>query len=232
MPPTTAHHDDRASARRPRGMLPLALTALVFLAFSLPPYLSLDPAASRVPAPAGAANYFPALVAHVLCGTVAMVTCCLQIWPWLRRRRPELHRIVGRVYVLAGVLPGGLVGFYVVWHTPFGPVARASGLVVATLWLGSTAIGVLRARQGRVADHRRWMIRSFALTMSIVINRIIGVPIFVVLYVLLLDTTFAGDEARLQQFGASIVTWSSWIMALVLAERHLRREAAARRRGG
>lgn len=228
MPPTTPSSADRAGARRSRGTLLLALTALVFLALSLPPYLSLDPARSRVPAPAGVAYYFPALVAHVTFGAVAMVTGCLQVWPWLRRRRPDLHRLVGRVYVLAGVLPGGLVGLYLIWHTPFGAVARASGLVMAPLWLGFTALAVLRVRQGRVAEHRRWMVRSFALTMSIVINRIVGVPIFLVLYLLLLDSVFAGDEQALQQVGAGIVTWLSWILALVLAERHLRGEQRAR----
>jgi uncharacterized membrane protein len=203
-------------------MLPLALTALAFLAFSLPPYLSLDPARSRVPPPPGVPLYFPALVVHVTCGAVAMVTCCLQIWPWLRRRRPDFHRLLGRVYVLAGVLPSALAGLHIAWNSPFGPVAGASSLVLAPLWLGVTAIGMLQIRQRRIAEHRRWMIRSFALTMSIVINRLIGVPIFVALYLLL----GADDEQALQRVGAGIVTWTSWILALVLVERHLRRESA------
>ncbi|WAS94780.1 DUF2306 domain-containing protein [Nannocystis punicea] len=216
-PPSSA-----VRARLPRGLVPLALTALAFLVFSLPPYLSLDPARSRVPPPADVPLYFPALVVHVLCGAVAMVTCCLQIWPWLRRRRPDVHRLAGRVYVLAGVLPSALAGLYVAWNSPFGPVAGASSLVLAPLWLGVTAIGMLQIRQRRVGEHRRWMLRSFALTMSIVINRLIGVPIIVALYLLL----GAGDEQALQRIGAAIITWTSWILALVLVERHLRRESA------
>ena len=31
---------------------------------------------------------------------------CLQVWPWLRTRYPDVHRRTGRVYVFAGVLPG------------------------------------------------------------------------------------------------------------------------------
>ncbi len=66
--------------------------------------------------------------------------------------------------------------------------------MLAPLWLTVTAIGVVQIRQRRVADHRRWMIRSFALTMSIVINRLVGVPIFVALY-LLLGTSDEQDAA-------------------------------------
>ncbi|PCC71784.1 Predicted membrane protein [Nannocystis exedens] len=215
-----AHAPRSRRCRRQRGMLPLALTALAFLAFSLPPYLSLDPARSRVPPPADVPAYFPALVVHVTCGAVAMVTWCLPIWPWLRRRRPRVHRIVGRVYVLAGVLPSALAGLFVAYHSPFGPVAGASSLVLAPLRLSVTAVGVVRLRQRRVAEHGRWMIRSFALTMPIVIHRLIGVPIFVALYLLL----GADDEQLLQRVGAAIVACSSWILALVLVERHLRRD--------
>jgi len=31
-------------------------------------------------------------VAHILFGSVALVTACLQIWPWLRRTHPTVHR--------------------------------------------------------------------------------------------------------------------------------------------
>ena len=68
------------------------------------------------------------------------------------------------------------------------------------------------------------MIRSFALTMSIVINRVIGVPIFIALY-LLLGTD---DEQLLQRSVAALVSWSSWILAVVLVERYLRRRPAGR----
>lgn len=48
------------------------------------------------------------LVAHILFGSVALVAACLQIWPWLRRTRPAVHRWSGRAYLFGGVFPGGL----------------------------------------------------------------------------------------------------------------------------
>jgi hypothetical protein len=69
-----------------------------FLAFSLPPYLAFDPARSRVPQPDGFPARYWFLVAHVIFGSVAMVGAVLQVWPWLRRTHPVLHRRIGRVY--------------------------------------------------------------------------------------------------------------------------------------
>lgn len=76
---------------------PLGLVVVAFLAYSLPPYLAFDPARSRVPSTFPAHYLF--LVGHVVFGSVAMVTAALQIWPWIRRKYPVLHRCSGRAYV-------------------------------------------------------------------------------------------------------------------------------------
>ena len=75
---------------RPRRWWMPALTAVVvlFLVYSLPPYLSLDPARSRVQPPQGHPLYYALLAAHVMFGAIAMLTCLPQIWPWFRRRYP------------------------------------------------------------------------------------------------------------------------------------------------
>ncbi|WP_196443153.1 DUF2306 domain-containing protein [Planomonospora sp. ID67723] len=214
--------------RRP-WVAPLAVVAFAFLAFSLPPYLSLDPSLSRVPPPEGFAAYHPLLVAHILFGAVAMITCCLQIWPWFRQRHPAVHRLAGRVYVLGGVLPAGALGLVIGAFSPFGPMARVSNVILAALWLAFTVAGFRTARQRRFTDHRRWMIRSFALTMSIITNRIWG-AIAAIILVPQLDTAFGGSETALVQAIAGLATWLGWTTSLLLAEWWLERGDAARRR--
>lgn len=88
-------------------MVPPAFLVIAFLAFSLPPYLALDPARSRVPPPPGAPGYYAVLVLHVMFGSIALVCVVFQIWPWFRGRHRTAHRRIGRTYVLAGVLPQG-----------------------------------------------------------------------------------------------------------------------------
>ncbi|NUP64411.1 MAG: DUF2306 domain-containing protein [Nonomuraea sp.] len=214
--------------RRP-WVAPLAVVAVAFVAFSLPPYLSLDPSRSRVPAPDFFPPHFAVLSLHVLFGSIAMITCCLQVWPWFRARHPRVHRRLGRVYVVAGVLPGGLLGLVVSLATPFGPVTRASGVVLSLVWLGCTLAGWRMARRRRFVEHRRWMVRSFALTMSIITNRLWGAVFFVTLSPQL-DTTFHGDEALLASTIGALSAWLGWVLPLLLAEWWLERGDAVRRR--
>ncbi|MCP3804648.1 DUF2306 domain-containing protein [Allokutzneria sp. A3M-2-11 16] len=213
--------------RRP-WMAPLALVVLVFLVVSLPGYLSLDPARSRLPSPPDFPAYYPILVSHIIFGSIAMVTCCLQIWPWLRSRDLALHRRIGRVYVFAGVLPAGVLGFVVGVNTPFGPVAMVSHVLLAALWLGTTAMGVISARKRRMAEHRRWMIRSFALTMSIITNRLWSALAAVALEPRI-ATTFGGSEIAFMHAIGSVSAWLGWTIPLLIAQWWLDRTPTRRR---
>ena len=223
---TTEVRRPKPWVRRP-WVLPLGLLVTAFLVFSLPPYLGLDPAQSRIPAPTG--WYYPALVTHIGIATVAMVTCALQIWPWLRQKYPAVHRRTGRVYVFAGAIPASIAGFTIALAAPFGPVAAVSNVLLATLWFGCTVQGYRMARARRFGEHRRWMIRSFALCMSIIGNRIWGV-VWTMVLTPQLDTTFGGSELALGQAIAGITTWTGWVLPLLAAEWWLgrgRRRAAA-----
>ena len=202
-----------------------ALTAMVviFLAYSVPPYLTLDPTRSRIAPPAAHPWYYPLLASHVVFGAIAMVTCLPQIWPWFRRRHPDAHRRIGRVYVFAGVVPAALLGFTIGTISPFGPVIRVSNMLLATLWLAFTVTGFRRARQRRYADHRRWMIRSVTLTLSIITNRVWAVIAAIVL-VPQLPTMFGGNERMMVQAIAGLAGWLGWTLPLLAAEWWLDRE--------
>lgn len=211
------------SWRRPWLAL-LGSAAVVFVAFSLLPYLSLDPARSRVPVPAGLRWYYPLLVVHVVCGAIAMLSGCVQVWPWFRRCFPRVHRRLGRLYVFGGVLPAGVIGLVIGALSPFGPVIRVSNVLLALLWLTFTVTGYRSARQQRMAEHHKWMIRSFALTMSVITNRIWGVVAAIALMPQL-HTTFAGNEELLRQAIAGIAGWLGWTLPLLLTQWWLERRA-------
>ena len=111
---------------------------------------------------------------HVVCGSIAILAACLQIWPWLRQRYPDLHRRTGQIYVFAGVLPAGAIGLVIGALTPFGPVLRASNVLLAHRLADGHVTGYRAGRQYRLADHRRWMIRSVVLTLSIITQPHLG----------------------------------------------------------
>ena len=139
-PRTTAPQRVQPWWRRP-WIVPLLMVVAAFLAFSVPPYLTFDPSRSRLEPPVGNDLYYPLLVAHVLFGAVAITTACFQIWPAFRARYRRGHRITGRIYVYGGVLPAGLLGLYIGWHTAAGPSVRVANLVGSALWLTVTIMG-------------------------------------------------------------------------------------------
>lgn len=195
----------------------LILVVLAFIGFSLPPYLTLDPARSRIAPPTDLPAYYPLLVAHVVFASLAMSTACLQMWPWLRQSRPRAHRALGRCYVFAGVVPAGLAGLVIGAASPFGPILRVSNVLLAILWLTCTLTGFRMARRGELSKHRRWMIRSFALTLSVITNRFWGVLLTVALTPQL-ATSFGGNETWMVQTIAGLSGWLGWVLPLMLAE--------------
>ncbi|MEE6262247.1 DUF2306 domain-containing protein [Plantactinospora sonchi] len=214
--------------RRP-WVLPLAVLTIVFLAFSLPPYLTLDPDRSRLPLRDEFAAHYPFLLAHIGFGTVALVTSCLQVWPWFRQRHPAAHRWLGRAYFFGGVLPGGLAGLVVSVVAVQGVVGRIGNALLATVWLLFSFAGYRMARQRRYAEHRRWMVRSFALTTSIVVNRL-WLVLGIIALAPLTDTYYGGDEEAMIQAAAEASIWLSWVVNLLVAEWWLERGRGRRRR--
>ena len=200
-------------SRRVRiGLGVTALVCVVFLVLELPAYLGLDPARSRIPVRDDYPLHYPLLWAHIMFGSVALLTACLQIWPWLRRTRPRVHRWSGRAYLFGGVLPGGIVVLGVAPVSSTGFASAVGNTFLAVLWLATSIAGWRAARQRRYADHRAWMIRSVALTFSIVVNRF-----WVVVYVVLLMVIDPADP-ELIPHAATASVWTSWIVNLLIAE--------------
>lgn len=191
-----------------------ALLVLVFLAYSLPPYLT---GGSRIPLDGQPNWYYGLLVGHIMLGSVAMLAGLVQLG---RRWFARYHWIAGRIYV-ACALPVGLGAIAIGTVSPFGPGNGASAVVLGSLMLLFTALGV-RSIVGRdVAAHRRWMLRSAALMYSVIINRILGPIVFLV---------FDALGVQADGLGVALTSWSSWLIALGFCEWWLRRTPRARTR--
>lgn len=208
-----------ASKRSTRLSAALAVVVVGFLAYSLPPYLS---GGTRVQSTFGL--HYPLLVAHVLLASVAMVCAVAQIWPGLRRRHPVLHRRTGRVYV-ATAIPAGVCAVVIGAATPFGPILALSNVTLGALWLWFAVDGFVAARQRRFAAHRRQMLRSATLALSIITNRM-WAPVVYLSFQPLRDSVFGGDEDRYMWLVAGVVGWLGWTIPLLLLQAWLRRQPA------
>lgn len=219
-PPPTAVRARRRWWQYP-FLWPLAAATVIFLATSLPRYVGLDPSRSLVPTDRGPL-FYPALVTHIFFGSVVLACGVLQLWPWLRARHPRVHRWSGRAYVLSAV-PMGLAALVTAQFPAVGVNQQVANTFLGVLFLGTTVAGYLAARQRRFADHREWMLRSYALAFSIVTNRLWG---FVLMMIFVPDV-FTDASIRMDSpevAGASSASaWVSWIVNLLLVEWWIRR---------
>lgn len=150
----------------------------------------------------------PWLFIHIAGSVVALILGSLQFLPALRRGSSPPHRWIGRVYV-AGCLVGGAAGLILAPGSHAGPIASAGFGGLAVAWLTVTLLGWRAAVQGRFVEHRRWMIRSWALTLAAVTLRIY-LPL-----VMILDMPF------LPWYRA--ISFLAWVPNLIAAELWLRR---------
>ena len=113
----------------------------------------------------------PWLAIHAGLAATALLIGPFQFLPSLRARAPRLHRTLGKIYVAAclGSAPAGLL---LAVGTDAGTMAQWGFGTLAVLWFSVTARAFWLATQGRIAEHRRWMVRSFAMTFAAVTLRL------------------------------------------------------------
>ncbi len=113
-----------------------------------------------------------AAAVHFGVGGLVLLSGPFQFLPGLRARWPVVHRWTGRVYV-AGCLASGIAALVMSPYVHTGVVARIGFTLLALGWLTTTSLAFVMALKRRFAEHRRWMIRSFALTLAAVTLRLL-----------------------------------------------------------
>lgn len=119
---------------------------------------------------------------HIYTGTIALALGTLQLYKPLRSAYPNLHRWLGRFYVILVLISAGsslgLSPRLSIFGTEF---IRQFG---AVLWASFTILGVIAIRNSNIEKHRRWMTRSYAFAyMGITflflsaIRKISGIPL-------------------------------------------------------
>jgi uncharacterized membrane protein YozB (DUF420 family) len=116
------------------------------------------------------------------------------------------------VYVFAGVIPTALLAL-VLTPVSHGPAGNG---VAAVLWLGATIAGYVAIRQGRRADHRRWMVYSFAITMQIVWGRVLFVTLSLI-------PAYDAEDPNNQALAFETASWIGFVINLLIASWWLRR---------
>lgn len=144
------------------------------------------------------------LLLHITSGMTALL-----IGPWqfsrrIRQRYLRLHRISGRVYLVAITL-GALAAFRLASVTPFGHAWSIGLMGLATAWLTTSAMAYYAVRNRQIQIHREWMVRSYVVTFAFVTFRVFDdfPPM----------STWLPDADR-----ANVIIWACWAVPLLFTE--------------
>jgi len=152
-----------------------------------------------------------AVILHFGFSPLALFLGGFQFLGSVRKKCPAIHRWTGRIYVVACML-GAVGGLWMALTTEAGPVAQPGFALLAIFWIVVTGKAYQEARAKRFDSHKRWMIRSFALTFAAVTLRLyLGLS----LGALQLDFAVAYPY----------IAWACWVPNLLFAEFYLRRWA-------
>jgi uncharacterized membrane protein len=125
---------------------------------------------------AGFARHPLLTMLHITPGLLFILLAPLQFVRRLRNRKPNLHRWTGRVVLIAGIIIGSSALVMSPQMAIGGPNETAATMLFAIVFLFSLIKGFLHIRGGRVALHREWMIRAFAVGFAVATVRpIVGV---------------------------------------------------------
>lgn len=154
--------------------------------------------------------YLSGFYTHVIGGGIALITGSFQFFPKLRNRNISLHRLLGRIYVIACIL-SGIAGLGIAFFSTGGYITKVGFLFLAVIWLYTTTRAYLTIKQKKVAAHKEWMIRSYTMTFAAVLLR--------------LQLPFYLDFMGMEFLDAyRIVSWSSWLPSLLLIEWLIQRQ--------
>lgn len=157
------------------------------------------------------------LKVHAGTGGLALALTPLLVSSRLRRRYPRLHRVSGRVSV-AAIGVSAASGLVVAQVSYAGWSGRIGFSMLSVIWAWSAVKTVTAARAGRMAEHRRWAIRTAALTAAAVTLRLVLVVLIAAQAPgAVTDPQVAFDRAYV------LTPFLSWIPNLALAEWLLRR---------
>jgi uncharacterized membrane protein len=114
------------------------------------------------------------IIPHIVAGMAALLIGPLQFSSRVRRHSPRFHRVLGRVYVIAVFIAAPL-GMVLAnhRHDPRAIHFTAAVFVQSGTWMITTGAAFLTARNGHFQQHREWMIRSYAVTMTFVGTRVL-----------------------------------------------------------
>ncbi len=143
-----------------------------------------------------------AFYTHIILGGIALLIGWTQFIEKTRNINIALHRLAGKIYVVAAFL-SALSGLYIALYATGGITASIGFLSLGMIWFFTTLSAYVHIKNKRIAQHQKMMIYSYAACFAAVTLRI-WLPLLIVF---------------LHDFNTSyrIVSYLCWIPNMIVA---------------
>ncbi len=143
-----------------------------------------------------------AFYGHITLGGLALLIGWLQFSNKLRIKNTELHRTIGKVYVIS-VLFSGIFSLFIAVNATGGIISILGFFTLGLIWLITTILGFKAIKKGNIKSHEKFMIFSYAACFAAVTLRV-WLPLLTIL---------------MSEFNNAyrIVAWLCWVPNLIVA---------------
>lgn len=121
--------------------------------------------------------------AHITGAMICIVTGIPQFFSFFLKKIPAWHIYCGKVYVIAILYVACPAGFYMSFFANGGIWGQIPFATIAVLWFITTWYSYQLIKRKDWIKHAKWMIRSYALTLSAVTFRLYNVFFGMVMYI-------------------------------------------------
>ncbi|WP_298881590.1 DUF2306 domain-containing protein [uncultured Polaribacter sp.] len=139
---------------------------------------------------------------HIVLGGIALLIGWLQFNKKLRLKNINLHKKVGKTYVIA-VLLSALSGLYIGYFATGGIIAKSGFMTMALAWFLTTFFAFTTIKKGNIIQHQKLMIYSYAICFAAVTLRI---------YLPILTPIMGGFLPAYK-----LISWLCWVPNIVVA---------------
>ena len=142
---------------------------------------------------------------HILTSTFVLLAGAIQFVDYFIKKKKGIHRFVGKTYVFIVLFISGPAALVMSFYANGDWTAKTSFVILSLLWIVFTGLSFIYALRKDFVKHRKFMIRSYALTLSAITLRI---------YAFILPH-FTHMEAKAEY---ALIAWASWTINLLAAE--------------
>ncbi len=140
---------------------------------------------------------------HIIFGGIALLVGWMQFSQKWRSKRPDLHRLIGKIYVVC-VMLSALAGIFIGMNATGGVVSQVGFISLGVIWFSTTSLAFFQIRKGNVLLHQKLMIFSYAACFAAVTLRL-WLPLLIIAHKGAFEPAYR------------IVAWLCWVPNIVVA---------------